>query len=88
MIANYTQHAYKLVMTLRDLVTEALIKTGKTALAAKAGLSIETIRKVLDGHVPSPKTAYMLCKACDCSEEVAMALAKEISSSNSAKETA
>ncbi len=63
------------------------MKHGRTAIAARAGLSVETLRKVIEGHIPSPKTAYALAKACEADEETAVAIAKE-SSSNSAKETA
>jgi transcriptional regulator with XRE-family HTH domain len=66
-------------MTLKDRVEEALIKAGKngkTRLAAEAGLSTETIRRVVEGHSPTPKTAYALAKACGCTDEEAFSLAK------------
>ena len=77
-------------MNLRDLVKNTVIKlgkNGKTTLAAKAGLSVETVRKVIEGTVPSPKSIFALCKACGCTEEESMAYARE-NPSDSAKESA
>lgn len=71
-------------MTLKDLVGEAIIKVGRARISADAGISQETIRKVINGFIPMPKTTYMLAKACGLSDEDAMKLA----SSDRAKESA
>lgn len=65
-------------MTLKDRVEETLIKAGtRETLADEAGVALETIRRVLKGQFPRPKTAYKLAKACGCSDEEALAIAKQ-----------
>lgn len=69
---------------LQDMVAAYIVKAGghggeKLALAADVSLS--TVFKAMKGdHPPKPRNVYRLALACGCSEEEALALAKERSS--------
>lgn len=65
---------------LIKMVNDALIKEGVEVLRERSKLSPNTIRLIADRRrSPRRRNAYKLALACGCSEEEALALARECS---------
>lgn len=69
---------------LKNLVQDELTRLGdqsKEKLAIKAGVSVSTIRNLVNlGQIPTDKMALKLARACGQTEEEALALARGCSS--------
>jgi transcriptional regulator with XRE-family HTH domain len=67
-------------MKLRTRIDKALLTMSREDLAARAGVSLSTVTKIINGHVPLPKNAFRLAKAIECDDEEARRIASECSS--------